>query len=104
MRTCSVPGCRSTKINSKVTLYKVPCDKKTEWELAVRSVHNKQCIKLKNLKFVCSKHFLDDEIISTYELPSDVAEASEFLFISLFIAKNIKLASLGTYCVKNIIY
>ncbi|VVC28888.1 Zinc finger, C2CH-type [Cinara cedri] len=74
MRTCSVPGCHSTKMNSKVTLYKVPCDKRIDWELAVRRVHNKQCKKLKNLTFVCSKHFLDDEIISTYALPSDVAE------------------------------
>lgn len=80
MRKCSVPGCNNSKTNSEVTLYQVPRDKRTEWELAVRSVHNKQCSKLKSLMLVCSEHFLDDDIISTYPLPSDVAEASEFYF------------------------
>ena len=71
MRTCSIFGCTSGKYNIKVTLFKVSENNKIAWESALHNNINNQ---LKPLKYICSEHFLPDDVITEYSLPSDVAK------------------------------
>jgi len=71
MRKCSIIGCKSGENNKKVTLFKVTDNNKVAWESAVNSTLSNQ---VKSLKYICSEHFLPDDIITSYSIPSDVAE------------------------------
>ena len=71
MRKCSVSGCNSQNRNIKVTLFSVTNANKSSWESAIRSSINNQ---VKDIKYVCSEHFLPEDINTTYPIPSDVIE------------------------------
>jgi len=71
MRKCSIVGCKSGEKDKKVTLFKVNNQNKVAWESAVNNTINN---KFKALKYICSEHFLPDDIIKDYSIPSDVAE------------------------------
>ncbi|CAI6349613.1 unnamed protein product [Macrosiphum euphorbiae] len=71
MRKCSVSGCNSQNRNIKVTLFSVTNANKSSWESAIHSSINNQ---VKDIKYVCSEHFLPEDINTTYPIPSDVIE------------------------------
>ncbi|XP_029348104.1 uncharacterized protein LOC103309631 isoform X1 [Acyrthosiphon pisum] len=71
MRVCSVAGCNNQDRDIKVTLFSVTNANKSSWDAAVRSSISNQ---VKDLKYVCSEHFLPEDICTTYALPSDVIE------------------------------
>lgn len=71
MRKCSILGCKSGEKEKKITLFKVKSYNKIAWESAVNNTINNQ---FKSLNYICSEHFLPDDINTDYLIPSDVAE------------------------------
>ncbi len=59
------------KRRKKITLFKVNSYNKIAWESAVNNTINNQ---FKSLNYICSEHFLPDDIITDYSIPSDVTE------------------------------
>ncbi|KAL4091968.1 hypothetical protein QTP88_026563 [Uroleucon formosanum] len=74
MRKCSVAGCNSQNHDVKVTLFSVTNANKSSWETAI---HSSIANQVKNLKYVCLKHFLPKDICASYAIPSDVIEEFE---------------------------
>lgn len=71
MRKCSILGCSNPKCNIKVTFFYVTKANKLSWETPVCSSIS---TKVKNLQYICSEHFLHDDICITYHIPTDVIE------------------------------
>lgn len=71
MRKCSILGWKSGEKEKKTTLFKVNSYNKIAWESAINNTINNQ---FKSLNYICSEHFLPDDIITDYSIPFDVAE------------------------------
>ncbi|XP_022176084.1 uncharacterized protein LOC111037690 isoform X1 [Myzus persicae] len=73
IRKCSIDGCESCENHKNVTLFKVYDNNKVAWESAVPSP-NKRI-----LRYICSKHFLPEDLITQYSsIPSDVVMPEGF--------------------------
>jgi len=70
MRKCSILGCKSGEKEKKITLFKVNSYKKIAWESAVNNTINNQ---FKYVNYICSEHFLPDDITTDYSILFDVA-------------------------------
>jgi len=71
MSKCSVAGCNNQNRDIKVTLFRVSNANKSSWETAIRGSVSKQ---VKDWKYVCSEHFLPEDICNTYPIQSDIIE------------------------------
>ncbi|KAF0686445.1 Uncharacterized protein FWK35_00035696, partial [Aphis craccivora] len=64
-------GCNNQNRDIKVTLFRVSNANKSSWETAIRGSVSKQ---VKDWKYVCSEHFLPEDICNTYPIQSDIIE------------------------------